>query len=127
MGREREYVIYPGVGYCGCDDFFAVMSVLMLMRLNEVNHRLQRVEQGVSGLLPLMKTWQLVGDRLLRILRNGSCAHNFDPKDAAEAPNNGSQPGSPSYTNKTKFLRMGSPTPTEFSAKNVRCCHEQTK
>jgi len=27
VGREREYVIYPAVGYCSCEDFyFAVMG-----------------------------------------------------------------------------------------------------
>jgi predicted nucleic acid-binding Zn finger protein len=27
VGKEREYIIYPAVGYCQCDDFFfAVMD-----------------------------------------------------------------------------------------------------
>jgi predicted nucleic acid-binding Zn finger protein len=41
VGKEREYLIYPAVGYCGCDDFFfAVMDGKVLACQHLIAQRL---------------------------------------------------------------------------------------
>ena len=41
VGKEREYIIYPAVGYCDCDDFFfAVMDGKALVCQHLIAQRL---------------------------------------------------------------------------------------
>lgn len=70
VGKEREYIIYPAVGYCQCDDFFfAVMEGealacqhLIAQRLAEVLVDYETVEAD-QPFDSLMEEWRNVGSR----------------------------------------------------------------
>lgn len=66
VGKEREYIIYPAVGYCSCDDFFfAVMDGkalacqhLIAQRLAEVLCDYETVEAEDQLFNSLMEEWR---------------------------------------------------------------------
>jgi predicted DNA-binding protein YlxM (UPF0122 family) len=63
---------YGAIDYYGAD--YAKEYLTMPLKLESLNKRLESIQQGLSGFLPLTKTLQLLGDRILRIIpTNGNC------------------------------------------------------
>ena len=66
VGKEREYIIYPAVGYCSCDDFFfAVMDRkalacqhLIAQKLAEALSNYETVEAEDQLFDSLMEEWR---------------------------------------------------------------------
>jgi predicted nucleic acid-binding Zn finger protein len=68
VGRDREYLIYPVVGYCSCDDFYfnvidgkiPLCHHLIARKLAEVLGRFEVVEQGDDFYGLHLKEWTSV-------------------------------------------------------------------